>query len=231
MRKINALIIVTSHSELGDTGKKTGFYYDELAIPYWKMVDAGFEVEIASIKGGSAPVDPNSLKSPNEQSSSVKRFLNDKDSLAKIKNTLAVNEIDVYDWKVIFLAGGHGTMWDFSQSNELARLITKSYENGAFIGAVCHGVAGLLSARMTSDGSALIEKVKINSFTAKEEQATGLDTVVPYILETELRKLGAIFKCTDNFEPYVVNDKRIITGQNPASSSLVADELVKSIKE
>ncbi|WP_052708275.1 type 1 glutamine amidotransferase domain-containing protein [Xenorhabdus poinarii] len=149
--KKKALLVITSHAELGSTGRKTGFYYEELATPYWKLVDAGYDVEIASIKGGKAPADPGSLNSPEEQPESVKRFLGDIASVNKIDSSRSISSVNPADYSVVFLPGGHGTMWDFAQSKELANLISRSYEYGAVIGSVCHGAAGLLNAK-TADG-------------------------------------------------------------------------------
>lgn len=222
-----ALIIVTSHAILGETGRQTGFYYEELATPYWELVDAGYSVDIVSINGGVAPADPGSIKSHDQQPESVRRFLNDKSCMNKINTTKSILEIDPISYQIAFLPGGHGTMWDFAQSASLARLLSKAYQSGAVIGSVCHGAAGLLNAK-TVDGIPLVENRRINSFTAAEEKASGLDNVVPFILETELKKLGAHFECADNFKPYVVSDGRLITGQNPASSGLVAAAIIKA---
>ncbi|MDE1482961.1 type 1 glutamine amidotransferase domain-containing protein [Xenorhabdus bovienii] len=222
-----ALIIVTSHAILGKTGRQTGFYYEELATPYWEFVDAGYTVDIASINGGVAPADPSSVKSSDQQPKSVRRFLNDKSCMNKVNTTKSILNIDPNSYQIVFLPGGHGTMWDFAQSMSLATLLSKLYQNGAVLGSVCHGAAGLLNVK-TADGIPLVENRKINSFTEAEEQASGLDNVVPFILETELKKLGAHFECAANFEPYVVSDGRLITGQNPASSGLVAAAILKA---
>jgi len=227
--KKKALLVITSHSELGNTGRKTGFYYEELATPYWKFIDAGYDVDIASIKGGKAPADPGSIKSTEEQPESVKRFLGDIMSVNKVNTSLSISFIDPAAYSVIFLSGGHGTMWDFAQSKALAHLISRSYEYGAIISSVCHGAAGLLNAK-TADGHPLVEHKRINSFTASEEIAVGLDQIVPFILETEFKRLGAKYECTENFKPFVVTDGRLVTGQNPASSALVADAVIQVAK-
>lgn len=224
-----ALMIITSHSELGNTGRKTGFYYEELATPFWILSDAGYEVEISSIKGGKAVADPGSVQSSDDLPESVKKFLADDYCLDKIENSICISSVLPEDYSVVFLAGGHGTMWDFSQSEDLANLITQSYESGAVIGSVCHGAAGLLNAK-THDGDPLVKNKRVNSFTASEEVAVGLDKVVPFILETEFKKLGAKYECAENFKPYVVIDGRLVTGQNPASSGLVADAVVMVAK-
>ncbi|MEQ1977438.1 type 1 glutamine amidotransferase domain-containing protein [Xenorhabdus sp. SGI240] len=222
-----ALIIVTSHAALGETGRKTGFYYEELATPYWEFVKAGYSVDIASINGGIAPADPGSIKSPDKQSKYVNNFLNDKNCMNKINTTKSILDIDPKNYQIVFLPGGHGTMWDFAQSEDLATLLSKCYQNGAILGSVCHGVAGLLNVN-TVDGIPIVKNRRVNSFTASEEQDAGLYDVVPFILETELKKRGAHFECADNFEPYVVSDDRLVTGQNPASSGLVAAAVLKA---
>ncbi|WP_446469534.1 type 1 glutamine amidotransferase domain-containing protein [Xenorhabdus stockiae] len=222
-----SLIILTSHSTLGETGRKTGFYYEELATPYWKFIDAGYSVDIASINGGIAPADPSSIKSPDQQPKSVLRFLNDKNCIDKINATKSIKDIDSNGYQIVFLPGGHGTMWDFAQSISLATLLSNLYQNGTVLGSVCHGAAGLLNVK-TADGIPIIKNRRINSFTEAEEKAVGLDKVVPFILETELKKHGAYFECATNFKPYVVADGRLITGQNPASSDLVASAILKA---
>ncbi|MFG1173709.1 type 1 glutamine amidotransferase domain-containing protein [Erwiniaceae bacterium CAU 1747] len=224
-----ALFIITSHTELGDTGKKTGFYYEELATPYWTLLDAGYAIDISSIQGGAATADPGSLKADDELPASVRRFLDDKASVAKVKNSIVISSINPDDYKIVFLPGGHGTMWDFAQSEDLASVISKAYENGAIIGSICHGTAGLLKAR-DAKGLPLLKDKRINSFTASEEIAVNCDRIVPYVLENEIRKLGAIYQCTENFKPYVLTHGRIVTGQNPASCALVSAALIEAAK-
>ena len=214
---------------MGDTGRKTGFYYDEMAVPYWALMDAGLDVRIASIKGGLAPHDPEGLQVVGKSKAAVDRFLADPSSLSKLQRTLELETVDPRAFAVVFLPGGHGTMWDFAQSETLGRLAGQAYDSGAIIGAICHGVAGLLGARR-SDGHPLVEGMRINSFTNAEEEAAGLTGVVPYLVESRLRELGAKFESAPNFQPKVIRDGRIITGQNPQSAELVANELMAALK-
>lgn len=223
-----ALIIVTSHDRLGSTGRKTGFYYDEMAVPYWALVDAGLEVHLASIAGGVAPADPGSLGSADDRPPAVTRFLADADAVEKIHNTRRIDDIDPDRYSVVFLPGGHGTMWDFPESQALATVIGRAYDNGAVIGAVCHGPAGLVAARR-ADGRPLVEGLRVNSFTNAEEAAVGLTEIVPFLLESRLRELGGRFESAPNFQPKAVRDGRLITGQNPASAPLVAEEMLRAL--
>lgn len=224
-----ALMMVTSHSVLGETARATGFYYEELAIPYWALKDAGLEVDIASIQGGAAPVDPSSL--PEEgRHEAVQRFLDDEASIIQIQDTLAVEEVDMNDYRLVFLPGGHGAMWDFPESMALANLISEAAARQWVIGAVCHGVAGLLDA-IHLDGSALLEGRRVNSFTNEEEVGIGLQDVVPFLLESRIRALGGLFEQGPNFAAYAVRDGLLVTGQNPASSPLVAEALLEALRE
>lgn len=211
-----ALIVVTSQDRVGETDRKTGFYYDEMATPYWALVDAGFSVEIASIKGGAAPYDPGSMRTDSSRPVAVARFLADKAAVSKIESTLKIDDVNPLAYEIVFLPGGHGTMWDFAQSDALGQLVGAAYDHGAVIGAVCHGPAGLIGAKR-SDGRPLVEGLRVNSFTDAEEEAVGLATIVPYLLQTKLCELGAKFEAASNFEPKVVRDGRLVTGQNPNS--------------
>jgi Putative intracellular protease/amidase len=228
---LNALIVVTSHDQLGGTGRKTGFYYDEMAHPYWALVDAGLKVDIASIRGGAAPYDPGSLADePDKRPPAVARFLADPASMEKIQNTRRIDDVDPDRYSVVFLPGGHGTMWDFPGSKALAEVVGRAYDRGAIVGAVCHGPSGLVGARR-ADGKPLVEGLRVNSFTNAEEQAVELADVVPFLLESRLRELGARFESAPNFQAKAVRDGRLVTGQNPASVALVAQELRRALEE
>lgn len=227
-RKDKALVVVTSHDQVRDTGRRTGFYYDEMAIPYWALMDAGLDVEVASIKGGKAPYDPGSIGEPGSRPAEVDRFLRDAASVAKIENTLRIDEVDPLAYDVVFLPGGHGTMWDFAQSDALARVVGQAYDSGAVIGAVCHGPAGLVSAKH-SNGRPLVEGMRVNAFTNAEEEAVGLTNIVPFLLESRLRELGARFEGAPNFQAKAVRDGRLVTGQNPRSAGPVADEMLRAL--
>lgn len=223
-----ALIILTSHDRLGDSGRSTGFYYEELATPYWALVDAGLSVDIASIQGGPAPHDPGSLGAAGTRPASVERFVINAAAMAKVNATLPVAGLRAEDYDAIFLPGGHGTMWDLPASAALAALLGRAFDLGKVIGAVCHGPAGLVAARR-ADGRPIVEGRRVNSFTDAEESAVGLTQVVPFLLESRLRQLGARFEGAANFQPHAVSDGNLITGQNPMSSSLVAAEVVKAL--
>ena len=224
-----ALIILTSNGLLGDTGKPTGFYYDEMATPYWALMDAAFSVDIASIRGGKAPHDKGSYGELGSRPAPVQRFLDDPASMAKVENTIAIADTDPSHYTAVFLPGGHGTMWDFTDA-KLAELIGRAWDNGAVIGAICHGPAGLVKARR-ADGTSVVAGLKVNSFTDAEELAVGLTDVVPFLLETELRRLGAKFEGAANFQPYAVRDGRLVTGQNPRSVDAVAALILQALSE
>lgn len=224
-----ALIVVTSHDTLGKTGRKTGFYFDEMATPYWSLTDAGYAVDLASPRGGNAPFDPGSLPKPGESKPAVQRFLDDAAAMAKVEASLAVVDADPAAYDAVFLAGGHGTMWDFTNP-ALARFIGKAWDTGAVVGAVCHGPAGLVNA-VRADGKPLVENLRVNSFTDAEEEAVGLTGEVPFLLETELRRRGARFESSGNFQPHAVRDGRLVTGQNPASVSKVAGLLLEALAQ
>ncbi|MBP6863331.1 MAG: type 1 glutamine amidotransferase domain-containing protein [Neisseriaceae bacterium] len=224
-----ALMIVTSHAQLGDTGRATGFYFEELAVPYWALRSAGLTVDIASIQGGTAPVDPNSVPETG-QHEAVQRFLADSACMSQIQQTLALEDVDMAAYRLVFLPGGHGAMWDFPESMALANLISEAAARGWVIGAVCHGVAGLLDA-IRLDGSPLLAGRRVNSFTNEEEVGIGLQDVVPFLLESQIRSLGGQFEQGPNFEAYVVRDELLVTGQNPASSAAVAESLLAALRQ
>ncbi|NJK56151.1 MAG: type 1 glutamine amidotransferase domain-containing protein [Pleurocapsa sp. SU_5_0] len=226
-RKI--LIIVTSHAIMDNSSEPTGLWLEELAAPYYVFIDAGMSVTIASIQGGVVPIDPKSKKPIGENSPTVDRFLQDKAAIAATSNTVAINNInpDIYD--AVFLPGGHGTMWDLPNSASLANIISQTYAQDKAIAAVCHGVAGLIGATK-ADGSPLVDGLKVNSFTNAEEDAVGLSSSVPFMLETKLRELGADFQSADNFQPFAIQSGNLITGQNPASSLLVANKILEALQ-
>ena len=224
-----ALIIVTSHDRLGDTGKPTGFFWEEMAVPYWVLRDAGLDVEFASVKGGMPPFDPGS-DDGDERPAAVQRFMDDDRAMQKLAASRPVSAVNAADYDLVYLPGGHGTMWDLAQSADVGAAVATAYESGAVVGAVCHGPAGLVGATL-SDGTPLVRGKRVNSFTNAEEEAVGLDGTVPYLLESRLRELGALFE--DNpepFQPHAVRDGRLVTGQNPASSARVAELLLEAVR-
>jgi putative intracellular protease/amidase len=228
--RTKAVIVLTSHDRLGNTERKTGFHWEELATPYYVFLSRGFDVEIASIRGGMAPADPGSLPPEGERPASVERFLDDRAAMAKLRVTRHVDEVRAQDYALFFLPGGHGTMWDLPEDRSLAEVLTRAWRNGSVIGAVCHGPAGLLAARGT-DGRPLVAGRHVSAFTDAEERAVGLDGVVPFLLESRLGELGAVFEAAAAFEPKLVRDGRLVTGQNPASAKLVADEMIAAFAQ
>ncbi len=225
------VIVLTSHTKLGDTRRKTGFYFDEMAAPYWALIDAGHEVAIASIAGGPAVHDPGSVKAdPSEQPEPVRRFLGDPEAMAKLSNTPAAGDVDPTAYDAVFLPGGHGTMWDFAQTPTLGAIVSKIHAAGGVVGAVCHGPAGLLGATKP-DGTPLVAGLKVGGFTDAEEEAVGLTEAMPFLLETRLREQGGIFEGTSNFQSHAVRDGRLVTGQNPASAGAVATLMVEALAE
>lgn len=227
---LKILIVLTSQSAMGDTGKPTGVWFEELAVPYYAFVDAGAHVQIASINGGEAPIDPRSIKEPGANPPSVNRFQMDAKAMAKLSGTVPVAEIVSEKFDAVFMPGGHGTMWDLPRSEPLARLIKTTFEAGRVVSAVCHGPAAFVNVTL-SNGRPLVEGKRLNGFTDTEEDAAGLTETVPFLLETKLRELGAEFVSGGNFEPFAVQDGNLITGQNPASSARVAELVIKQARQ
>jgi len=221
-----ALIILTSHTKLGTTGRGTGFYYDEMAAPYWALVDAGFEVDIASVKGGEAPPDPKTLVEPDKRPPMVARFMDNEEAMEKLRNTPKVEDIDGASYQCVFLPGGHGTMWDFD-TQTIGKIVSDAWATGAVVGAVCHGPSGLLQAKR-ADGEPLVKGLKVNSFTDAETDQIGLTGIEPFLLESRLRDLGAKFECSENFTSHAVRDGRLVTGQNPQSTEAISRLLIEA---
>ncbi len=225
------LIVLTSHTMIGDTGRPTGFHYEELAVPYWAFTDAGFEVDIASIQGGAGAHDPGSLKADVAQrTESVARFVGNPEAMAKLSATVPIASIKPEIYHGIFLPGGHGTMWDMPGSATLARIIGTLFDAGRVVGAVCHGPAGLVSAKR-ADGRSIVADRRVNSFTDAEEASINMTGTMPFLLESRLRELGGHFEGAANFQPFAVRDGNLVTGQNPASSSLVANHMIAAVRD
>lgn len=224
------LIITTSNAAMGDSGKPTGIWAEELAVPYYAFIDAGFDVEIASPKGGSIPFDPSSIKQPGENDPVVERLLDDAAAQEKIRAARVAAEVDASAFDAVFFPGGHGTMWDLPNDAGVTRAVETAFANGKLVGSVCHGAAGLVSAKR-GDGRSIVEGKRVNSFTDAEEAEAGLAQVVPFLLETRLRELGARFEGAGNWQPFAVRDGQLITGQNPQSSHRVAGMLIEALSQ
>lgn len=221
------LMVLTSHDQMGNTGEKTGFWLEEFASPYYVFVDAGAKITLASIRGGLPPVDPKS-NLPEWETETTHRFKADMESNKKLQNTLAIAELNEENYDAIFLPGGHGPMWDFAQSRTLANLIKTFDEKKKVISAVCHAPAALVAVK-TDNNVPLVKGRQLTSFTDSEERTMGLEQVVPFLLETRLRELGADFKKSEDFQSFIVRDSNLITGQNPASSSAAAEEVLNAL--
>lgn len=223
------LIVVTSHGTMGDTGKPTGFWLSEMTHPYAVITDAGYNVDLASIQGGKAPIDPRSTEGDAAADPANRRFLDNQDMMAMIENTKKLSEVDLSQYRAIIYAGGHGTMWDFPESPAVQKLTAKMYESGGVVAAVCHGPAALVNVTL-ENGEPLLKGKKVTAFSNDEETAVQLDKVVPFMLETRMRAKGAEFSHADNWQSHVVVDGRLVTGQNPASAHGVGEAVVKLLE-
>lgn len=222
-----ALVITTSHDTLGDTGKATGVFGSEMTIPYYAFLDAGMDVDLASIQGGAIPVDPRSgwpLSAPED-----KRFNQDAAAIQKLNNSLAIADIDANDYDVLFMAGGWGAAYDLAQSEDLADVITKANASGKILGSVCHGALGLVSAKATN-GEPLIKGRRVTGVTDRQIRQLRV-TVTPKHPETEMRKVGALFEAnTSRIEmlaTHVVVDGNLVTGQNQNSGYEAAHRVLE----
>lgn len=224
MTSQKVLIVLTSHDTLGDTGKETGFYLAEVTHPLDAFTQAGLAVDFVSPKGGKAPMVGIDLEDPLN-----KAFLDDSDQVFRVENTLNPAQIDSAEYSAIFYAGGHGTMWDFPDHQELAEIAAAIYEAGGIVGAVCHGPAGLVNIKL-SDGEYLVANKTVAAFTNEEEAAVGLTEIVPFLLESKLIERGANFTKVPNFQAHVVASDRLVTGQNPASAAGVGHKMVELIE-
>ena len=222
------LMIVTSNARMGVTGRPTGLWAEELAVPYYALVDAGAEVTLASPAGGPAPIDPGSLKPAGQNAPVVERFLADSGLQARIAKTSKASDFDGAEFDAVFFPGGHGTMWDLPVDAGVTRAVERAFAAQRLIASVCHGAAGLVTAQRP-DGQSIVKDLRVNSFTDAEEMAVGLEKVVPFMLETRLRELGGRFEGAGNWQAFAIRDSQLITGQNPQSSHLVAQELLKAL--
>lgn len=222
---MKVLIVLTSHDTLGDTGRKTGFWLEELAAPYYVFKDAGAEIALASPKGGQAPLDPVSSDEA-YQTDSTRRFEADAEATGALAATVKLSDVSADDFDTVFYPGGHGPMWDLAEDRTSVALIESFWKADKPIGFVCHGPAALRHA-VKADGAPMVEGLALTCWTDSEEEAVGLTDVVPFLLETELRKQGAKFERTDDWGVHVVTDGLLTTGQNPASSAPAASRLLE----
>jgi len=224
---VKVLIVLTSHSDLGNTGEKTGFWVEEFAAPYYVLADAGAELTIASPKGGQPPVDPKS-EAPDAQTAATKRFYSDYNLIDKVAHTIMLTEVDEADFDAVFYPGGHGPLWDLATNEQSIELIEDFYKHNKPIAFVCHAPAALLNVK-TPHGDPLVKDKEVTGFSNSEEEAVKLTKVVPFLLEDELKKLGGQYSSGPDWGVYVKTDGLLITGQNPASSAAAAKQLLEVI--
>jgi putative intracellular protease/amidase len=229
MVPVKILIIATSHEQIGDSNRKTGLWLGELAVPYYIFKDAGALITLASPKGGPVPLDPKS-ESIIVSSSTTKRFLKDPETVSLLSHAIPLSTQKTEDFDFVFLCGGHGSMWDFSNNEPLKQLLEDFNRQNKFIGAISHGVAALMSLK-NSLGEPLLKGRQITAFSNSEEQVMGLTASMPFSLETALVSLGAFYSKSADFENHIVIDENIITGQNPSSSKELANNLLICLKK
>lgn len=217
------LFVVSSHGELGDTGKKTGYFLSEVTHP-WSVLSENYEIDVVSPQGGRPPVDGFDLNDPINR-----KYWDSPEWQEKMSTTLTPEEVDASLYRAIFYAGGHGAMWDFPDNEKLAEIASRIYENGGFVAAVCHGPAGLLNIKL-KDGSLLIKGKTLDSFTNQEEEENGTAKIVPFLLQTALIERGGIFNCGAPWSDHVVRDGRLITGQNPMSALDLGKKLLDALR-
>ncbi|GAU84680.1 type 1 glutamine amidotransferase domain-containing protein [Bosea sp. BIWAKO-01] len=218
------LMVLTSHDQLGDTGKLTGFWLEEFAAPYYVFKDAGAEITLASPKGGQPPIDPKSDE-PGNQTDAMTRFKKDPVAQQVLANTAKLGDVTTTGYDAVFYPGGHGPLWDLAEDPVSIALIEAFYNAGKPVAAVCHA-PGVLH-RVTYQGQPIVKGKRVTGFTNSEEEAVQLTNVVPFLVEDELKRLGGRYEKAADWQSFAIVDGRLITGQNPASSTAAAQELVK----
>lgn len=226
---MKVLIVLTSHSELGTTGEKTGFWIEEFAAPYYVLADAGTELTIASPKGGQPPVDPKSEASE-AQTTATKRFYVDYELIDKVAHTLKLTEINEADYDAVFYPGGHGPLWDLATDAQSIALIENFYNHNKPVAFVCHAPAALLNVK-APNGEPLVKGKEVTGFSNSEEEGVKLTKVVPFLLEDEMKQLGGHYSSGPDWGVYIKTDGLLITGQNPASSEAAAKELLTVLQQ
>jgi putative intracellular protease/amidase len=222
---MNVLMVLTSHDQLGNTGKKTGFWLEEFAAPYYTLKDAGANVTVVSPLGGQPPLDPKSDE-PDAQTAATKRFKADAAAQATLASTGKLSEVNAADFDAVFYPGGHGPLWDLAEDKASIALIEAMVVAGKPVAAVCHA-PGVLRHVRAADGTPLVRGKKVTGFANTEEEAVGLTKVVPFLVEDMLRENGGNYSKGADWQSYVLADGKLITGQNPASSEAGAKALLK----
>ncbi|MFE0586771.1 type 1 glutamine amidotransferase domain-containing protein [Pantoea vagans] len=221
------LMVLTSHDELGTTGKKTGFWLEELAAPYYAFLDAGAEITLASPKGGQPPLDPKSDE-PDSQTDETRRFHADSAAQAALTSTIRLDTVNQETFDAVFYPGGHGPLWDLANDKHSISLIEQTLQAGKPVALVCHA-PGVLRDVKNADGTPLVKGKKVTGFTNSEEEGVGLTDVVPFLVEDVLKQNGGLYSRGDDWQSYTVQDGLLITGQNPGSSAETAKVLLSSL--
>ncbi len=222
---MNILMVLTSHDQLGDTGKKTGFWLEEFAAPYYVLKDAGAKLTVVSPLGGQPPLDPKSDE-PDAQTEATKRFKADTDAQAVLASTGKLADVDAQAFDAVFYPGGHGPLWDLAEDPASIKLIETLAAAGKPVAAVCHA-PGVLRHVKGADGNPLVKGKRVTGFTNTEEEAVGLTHIVPFLVEDMLKKNGGEYSKGADWSSYVLTDGKLVTGQNPASSEAAAEALLK----
>jgi putative intracellular protease/amidase len=220
---MNILIVLTSHDRLGNTGRKTGFWLEEFAAPYFVFRDAGAELTLASPKGGQPPIDPKS-DLPENQTPAMARFKKDEAAQTALSQTVRLADVRSENFDTVFYVGGHGPMWDLVDNPDSIALIESFYDSGKPVAAVCHSPA--VFHRVTYNGAPIVNGKRVTGFTNGEEAAVHLTTVVPFLVEDELKRVGGLYEKAADWQSFAIVDGRLITGQNPASSTAAAQALL-----
>jgi putative intracellular protease/amidase len=221
------LMVLTSHDELGTTGKKTGFWLEELAAPYYAFLDAGADITLASPKGGQPPLDPKSDE-PDSQTDETRRFHADSAAQAALASTIRLDSVNQEAFDAVFYPGGHGPLWDLANDKHSISLIENTLQAGKPVALVCHA-PGVLRDVKNADGTPLVKGKKVTGFTNSEEEGVGLTDVVPFLVEDVLKQNGGHYSRGDDWQSYTVQDGLLITGQNPGSSAETAKVLLASL--
>ncbi len=219
------LMVLTSHDQLGDTGKKTGFWLEEFAAPYYVFKDAGVQITLASPHGGQPPLDPKS-DDENAQTDATRRFKADASAKQQLASTVLLSSVKAEDFDAVFYPGGHGPLWDLAEDAQSIALIEKTFAAGKPLALVCHA-PGVLRHTKAPDGTSLVKGKKVTGFTNTEEDAVQLTQIVPFLVEDMLKANGGVYSKGPDWAPYVLTDGTLITGQNPASSEQGAHALLK----
>ncbi|MBR0646921.1 type 1 glutamine amidotransferase domain-containing protein [Plastoroseomonas hellenica] len=222
------LMVLTSHDKLGATDRKTGFWLEEFAAPYYVFRDAGVELTLASVKGGQPPIDPKS-DLPENQTAAMARFKKDPTAQKDLAGTAVLKGMRSEDFDAVFYPGGHGPMWDLVDNADSIALIESFYDAGKPVTAVCHAPAVL--HRVMHQGAPIVKDKRVTGFANSEEEEVQLTNIVPFLVEDELKRLGGLYEKAPNWESFVITDGRLITGQNPASSTAAAQALLKLLSQ